>query len=94
MTWIEYLLNAAQKSKWNLELWVRYLNKVIQRDKILLSKTDIDYLMSSEELTSFQRVFLELALEKETTHWEMTVGMSEPTQSIHLQSVLKELKKE
>ena len=63
MTWIEYLLNAAQKSKWNLELWVRYLNKVIQRDKILLSKTDIDYLMSSEELTSFQRVFLELALE-------------------------------
>ena len=49
MTWIEYLLNAAQKSKWNLELWVRYLNKVIQRDKILLSKTDIDYLMSSEE---------------------------------------------
>ena len=61
---------------------------------ILLSKTDIDYLMSSEELTSFQRVFLELALEKETTPWEMTVGMSEPTQSIHLQSVLKELKKE
>lgn len=45
--------------------------------------------MSSEELTSFQRVFLELALEKETTPWEMTVGMSEPTQSIHLQSVLK-----
>ena len=46
MTWIEYLLNAAQKSKWNLELWVRYLNKVIQRDKILLSKTDIDYLIN------------------------------------------------
>ena len=90
MTWIEYLLNAAQKSKWNLELWVRYLNKVIQRDKILLSKTDIDYLMSSEELTSFQRVFLELALEKETTPWEMT----EPTRSIHLQAVLQELKKE
>ena len=57
MTWIEYLLNAAQKSKWNLELWVRYLNKVIQRDKILLSKTDIDYLMSSEELCIFSYYF-------------------------------------
>ncbi len=94
MTWIEYLLNAAQKSKWNLELWVRYLNKVIQRDKILLSKKEIDYLTNCEELTSFQRVFLELALEKETTPWEMTVGMSEPTRSIHLQAVLQELKKE
>ena len=72
MTWIEYLLQAAQKSKWNLELWVRM----------------------TEELTSFQRVFLELALEKETTPWEMTVGMSEPTRSIHLQAVLQELKKE
>ena len=38
--------------------------------------------------------FLELALEKETTPWEMTVGMSEPTRSIHLQAVLQELKKE
>ena len=58
MTWIEYLLQAAQKSKWNLELWVRYLNKVIQRDKILLSKKEIDYLTNCEESVSYTHLTL------------------------------------
>ena len=95
MTWTEYLLEAAKKSKWDSGLWLRYLNKVIQRDQILLSQSDIDYLTHSDELTSFQRVFLELATQKDTRAWEVTVALSEPATSfVRLQAVLKELSQE
>jgi hypothetical protein len=91
MTWIEYYLKAAEKSKWNLELWVRYLNKTIHRDEILLSREEIEILIHSEKLTSVQRIFLELAVQPDTLPWQMTVEMSEPTRFRHLNAVLKSL---
>lgn len=42
MSWTEYYIQAAKKSKWNFELWLRYLNKAIQRDGILLTSQEID----------------------------------------------------
>ncbi|EKF50970.1 hypothetical protein [Lactococcus garvieae] len=92
MNWIEYFEAAAKKSRGNAKLWLRYLNKAIQRDQIYLSQEDIDYLVYSEELTYFQRIFLSLAVEEGTRAWEMTVSLSEPSQFTHLKSVLQELK--
>lgn len=91
MSWVDYYVAAAQKSKWNFELWLRYLNKAINRDEISLSKDEIDTLLKSEALTSFQKVFLELAVQEGTTPWQMTVEMSEPAQFTHLNAVLQEL---
>ncbi|WP_096818923.1 hypothetical protein [Lactococcus fujiensis] len=90
MSWTEYYIQAAKKSKWNFELWLRYLNKAIQRDGILLTSQEIDCLLQSEDLTSFQKIFLELAVQEGTTPWEMTVEMSEPAQFNHLNAILQE----
>lgn len=93
MTWTEYLVMAARKSRWDFGLWVRYLNKVIHREEIFLSAEDIDFLLHSPALTSYQRIFLELACQKDTAPWEMTVSLSEPARCSHLQAVLAELSK-
>ncbi|WP_252899797.1 hypothetical protein [Lactococcus fujiensis] len=47
-------------------------------------------LLQSEDLTSFQKIFLELAVQEGTTPWEMTVEMSEPAQFNHLNAILQE----
>ncbi|MDR1606136.1 MAG: hypothetical protein LBS41_03380 [Streptococcaceae bacterium] len=78
MSWVDYYINAAKVSQWHSYQWVRYLNKAIQRDAILLSDEDVRLLLSSKDLTRFQKVFLELAVEEGTSPWELTVSLSEP----------------
>ncbi|MBL3715369.1 hypothetical protein AALM99_00430 [Lactococcus muris] len=92
MSWKEYFEAAAKKSRGDAQLWLRYLNKAIQRNQIFLSPEEIDYLVHSEALSHFQRIFLSLAVEEGTKAWEMTVSLSEPSQFSHLKSVLKELR--
>ncbi|CAM3181212.1 hypothetical protein GHI93_09935 [Lactococcus hircilactis] len=91
MSWTDYFIHAAKKSQWDIELWMRYLNKAIQRDQNSLSSRDLEILLKSDVLTSFQKVFLELACEKGTTPWQMTVEMSEPSHFNHLNAIINEL---
>ncbi|WP_285012583.1 hypothetical protein [Lactococcus formosensis] len=92
MNWKEYFEAAAQKSRGNARLWLRYLNKAIQREQTFLTQDDIDYLRQSEHLTYFQRFFLTLAVEEGSKAWEMTVSLSEPAQFSRLKAVAQELK--
>lgn len=91
MTWIEYLEDAAQRSKDDLGLWVRYLNKVIQRHHHRLSKEELAHLLQSEALCCYQRVFLRLAVQENTLPWQMTVELSEPVKFTRLASVLQKI---
>ncbi|MGL4334588.1 MAG: hypothetical protein ACRCSC_05945 [Lactococcus garvieae] len=92
MNWKEYFEAAAQKSRGNARLWLRYLNKAIQRDQIYLTHDDIEYLRQSDRLSYFQRFFLTLAVEEGSKAWEMTVSLSEPAQFSRLKAVSQELK--
>lgn len=92
MNWKEYFEAAAQKSRGNARLWLRYLNKAIQREQTFLTQDDIDYLRQSEHLSYFQRFFLTLAVEEGSKAWEMTVSLSEPAQFSLLKAVAQELK--
>lgn len=93
MTWIEYFENAAQKSQQDSFLWVRYLNKGIQREQLYLSESEIDFLVHSHRLTLFQRVFLKLAVQEGTTPWEITVSLSEKMQRFpHLTYIIEKVK--
>ncbi|AYG00121.1 hypothetical protein [Lactococcus allomyrinae] len=94
MTWIEYYIEAAKKSRDDSELWIRYLNKAIQRDKIDLSKNEIDYLTHCEELSAFQKMVLKEACKPGTLSWEKTVVISEPAMFRQLQEVIQELDEE
>ena len=92
MTETEYLLAAAQKSRWNLELWLRYLNKYVRREQILLSSSEIEALTHSQGLTSMQKQFLKAACQEGSQVWERCVSYSEPAKLTHLKAVLAELK--
>lgn len=91
MTWKEYYVQAAQKSRWNDKLWVRYLNKAIQREQIFLSAQDISDLTASSDLTNFQKQFLKLAVKKNSAEWQETISQSEPSNLTNLKNVMKQI---
>ncbi|MCL2815060.1 MAG: hypothetical protein FWD23_10720 [Oscillospiraceae bacterium] len=59
MTWLDYIITvAALYSRYNAQLWFRYLRKDINRK---ISKKQIDELYNSKALSAFQRVSLKAA---------------------------------
>ena len=61
---VEYILMAAQHSRYNAGHWFRYLRKIINEHGTSLSRETIDELYSNELLTPFQRVSLKAAFEE------------------------------
>ena len=59
MTWLDYIITvAAPHSKYNAQLWFRYLRKDINKK---ISKDQIDELYNNKALSAFQRVSLKAA---------------------------------
>ena len=59
MTWLDYITNvAAPHSRYNAQLWFRYLRKDINRK---ISKEQIDELYNNKALSAFQRVSIKAA---------------------------------
>ena len=59
MTWSDYIITvAAPHSRYNAQLWFRYLRKDINKN---ISKKQIDELYNSKALSAFQRVSLKAA---------------------------------
>ena len=69
MTWYEFMINAAQQSRHNARHWFRYLRKVI-------TNKDIEKLLTSDELTAFQKVSLEFAVRQGTPTHEHVVSLN------------------
>ncbi len=89
MSWVEYYEIAAIEAQWNFKLWLRYLNKSIQRDKINLSDKDIETILNSDKLQDWQRYFLKQAVKVNTLPWKMTVEYSEPADFWRLREYIK-----
>ena len=66
MDYTEYLIIAAQHSKYNAAHWFRYLRKIIDKNSIDLTQEQINYLYNCDELTPFQRVSLKTAFKNDT----------------------------
>ena len=78
MTWYEFMLNAAQQSRHHARHWFRYLRKVIFEDYTYLTEEDIERLLTSGELTSFQKVSLEFAVQQGSPTHEHVVSLNKP----------------
>lgn len=63
MIWYEFMINAAQQSRYNTRHWFRYLRKVIFEDYTYLTDEDIAKLLNSNELIDFQKVTLKCAVQ-------------------------------
>ena len=61
MDYTEYLIKAAQHSRYNAGHWFRYLRKVIDKYGTSITREQIDALYCCDTLIPFQRVSLKSA---------------------------------
>lgn len=78
MTWYDFMINAAKQSRHNARHQFRYLRKVIFEDYTYLTDEDIEKLLTSDELTSFQKVSLEFAVQQGSPTHEHVVSLNKP----------------
>jgi hypothetical protein len=76
MTWYDFMINAAKQSRHNARHWFRYLRKVIFEDYTYLTDEDIEKLLTSNELTAFQKVSLEFAVQQDSPTHEHVVSLN------------------
>lgn len=76
MTWYDFMINAAKQSQHNARHWFRYLRKVIFEDYTYLTDEDIEKLLTSNELTAFQKVSLEFAVQQDSPTHEHVVSLN------------------
>ena len=62
--WSDYMILAAQHSRYNAQHWFRYLRKYIDKCGTAFSIEDVKLLCSDDRLTLFQRVTLKEAFEE------------------------------
>lgn len=78
MNWYDFMLNSAKQSRHNARHWFRYLRKVIFEDYTYLTDEDIEKLLTSNELTAFQKVSLEFAVQYGSPTHEHVVSLNKP----------------
>lgn len=72
-----YMINGAQDSRYNSRHWFLYLRKVITKEKIKLSEQDVTALLSSSELTMYQKVTLERAVIVGTSTYQRVISLDQ-----------------
>lgn len=92
MTWYDFMINAAKKSRHNARHWFRYLRKVIFEDYTYLTVEDIERLLSSNELTAFQKVSLEFAVQQGSPTHEHVVSLNKPAKVDKVRKLMEQYK--
>lgn len=92
MTWYEFMINAAQQSRHNARHWFRYLRKVIFEDYIYLTDEDVKNLLNSTELTAFQKVSLEFAVQQGSPTHEHVVSLNKSAKIDEVRQLLEDYK--
>ena len=75
-TYFDYMIMASKDSDRDGELWFRYLRKVRKDEGTKLTEDDINRLLRSHVLSSFQKVTLQDALNEGTYTREHILGLS------------------
>lgn len=92
MTWYEFMINAAQQSRYSAKHWFRYLRKVIFEDCTYLTDEDVKNLLNSTELTAFQKVSLELAVQQGSPTQEHVVSLNKPAKLDEVRKLMEGFK--
>jgi hypothetical protein len=90
MTWYDFMINAAKESRHNARHWFRYLRKVIFEDYTHLTDENIERLLASDELTAFQKVSLEFAVQQGTPTHEHVVSLNKPANVDEVRGLMEE----
>ncbi|UHR02948.1 hypothetical protein LV469_01305 [Peptoniphilus sp. GNH] len=89
MTGYDYMVMAAEHSKYNANHWFRYLSKVIYEDSIYIDDDTFNKLYKSNKLTKYQKVTLKLAIKKGSSVNECVISLNKPAKLKNLQEYFK-----
>lgn len=90
MTWYDFMINAAKESRYNARHWFRYLRKVIFEGYTYLTDEDIENLLNSTELTAFQKISLEFAVQQGSPTHEHVVSLNKPANIDAVRKLMEE----
>lgn len=90
MTWYDFMINVAKQSRHNARHWFRYLRKVIFEDCTYLTDEDVKNLLNSTELTAFQKVSLEFAVQQGSPTHEHVVSLNKPVKVDEVRKLLED----
>jgi hypothetical protein len=92
MTWYDFMINTAKQSRHNARHWFRYLRKVIFEDYTYLTDEDIEKLLTSNELTAFQKVSLEFAVQQDSPTHEHVVSLNKSANVEEVKKLMEDFK--
>ena len=85
-----YMVLAAERSRFSSSHWFRYLRKVIFEDYTYLTDDDVQRLLNSDKLTQFQKISLKCAVQFGSPTHEFVVSLGKHAQLNQVQKLLKE----
>ena len=85
-----YMVLAAERSRFSSSHWFRYLRKVIFEDYTYLTDDDVQRLLNSDKLTQFQKISLKCAVQVGSPTHEFVVSLGKQAQLNQVQKLLKE----
>ncbi|MDG4989855.1 hypothetical protein LMK04_08050 [Lactococcus petauri] len=103
--WTDYYIAAAHESISDNDLWFRYLSKAFSENNLKLSESqisqikskgslltdnDIENLLTSEQLTKFQKSSLSLAIDKTTDTSGYIIGLLNKSKPRNLDQILSQ----
>jgi len=87
-SFVSFLEDAAEQSRYHTGHWFRYLRKVITEDGIKLTPEEIDQIIKSDKLTLVQKVSLKQAIKKDTPTNRYVVGLNQRTTTPMLREIM------
>lgn len=84
-----YMVLAAERSRFSSSHWFRYLRKVIFENYTYLTDDDVQKLLNSDKLTQFQKISLKCAVQFGSPTHEFVVSLGKPAQLSQVQNLLK-----
>lgn len=85
-----YMVLAAERSRFSSSHWFRYLRKVIFEDYTYLTDDDVQRLLNSDKLTQFQKISLKCAVQFGSPTHEFVVSLGKQAQLNQVQKLLKD----
>lgn len=92
MNWYDFMIDAAKESQHNARHWFRYLRKVIFENYTYLTDEDVKSLLNSTELTAFQKVSLEFAVQKDSPTHEQLVSLNKRANVEEVKKLMEDFK--
>lgn len=89
MEWYDYMITAAEQSRYNASHWFRYLRKVIFEETSYLTEQDVERLLASDTLTAFQKVSLKYALEEDSPTHQHVISLNKPAKLSNVKQLLE-----